>query len=81
MIGVQGRFIGEQFDDDQNLLSLERYFTLDAIASKPVGRGVELYAAFENLLNDTYSIGRTPVRTTGPPLLARFGFRLNIGSR
>jgi hypothetical protein len=43
--------------------------------------GVELFAAAENLFNQRYDIGRTPVRTLGPPLLARFGVRLRLGAR
>ena len=80
-IGLQGRFIGEQFDDDRNQFGLDRYFTLDALVSRPVGRGVELFAAAENLFNQRYDIGRTPVRTVGPPLLARFGIRFQMGAR
>jgi outer membrane receptor protein involved in Fe transport len=80
-VGIQGRFAGMQFDDDQNRFRLERFFTLDALASRPVAGGVELFAAFENILNDRYSIGRTPVRTVGPPLLARIGVRFDLGAR
>ncbi|HJQ68858.1 MAG TPA: TonB-dependent receptor [Blastocatellia bacterium] len=80
-VGLQGRAIGVQFDDDQNRLKLDRYFTLDAFVSRAVGRGVELFAAAENLFDQEYDIGRTPVRTVGPPLLARFGVRLRFGNR
>jgi outer membrane receptor protein involved in Fe transport len=80
-VGVQGRLVGAQFDDDQNQLQLDRYFTLDALVSRPVGHGVELFAAAENLLDRRYTIGRTPVRTVGPPLLARFGIRVRLGSK
>jgi outer membrane receptor protein involved in Fe transport len=80
-LGVQGRFIGEQFDDDRNQFGLDRYFTLDALVSRPIGRGVELLAAAENLFNQRYDVGRTPVRTIGPPLLARFGIRFQMGAR
>jgi outer membrane receptor protein involved in Fe transport len=80
ILGIQGRFIGEQFDDDRNQFKLDRYFTLDALVSRPIGRGIELFAAAENLLNKRYDVGRTPVRTIGPPLLARFGIRFHMGA-
>jgi len=80
-ISLQGRAVGAQFDDDQNQLKLDRYFTLDLFASRRLGRNVELFAAFENLTNERYDIGRTPVRTIGPPLLARAGLRLHFGAR
>jgi outer membrane receptor protein involved in Fe transport len=80
-LAFQGRAVGEQFDDDQNLLSLDRYFTLDAFAARSLGRGVEVFGAFENLTGQRYDVGRTPVRTIGPPLLARIGIRFAIGGR
>jgi len=80
-VAIQGRAAGAQFDDDQNLLALDKYFTLDAFASRSLGRGVEVFGAFENLTGQRYDIGRTPVRTLGPPLLARIGVRIQIGSR
>lgn len=79
-VAIQGRAVGTQFDDDQNLFPLDRYFTLDALASRSIGRGVELFGAFENLTGERYDIGRTPVRTIGPPVLARIGIRFQLGS-
>ena len=80
-IGLQGRASSAQFDDDQNRLRLERYFTLDAIVSRRITRNVEAFIAAENIFNQRYSVGLTPVRTIGPPLLVRFGFRLRLGSQ
>jgi outer membrane receptor for Fe3+-dicitrate len=34
LVGAQGRFVSTQFDDDQNLLPLERFFTLDTEAQR-----------------------------------------------
>ena len=81
LVGVQGRYAGTQFDDDQNKLPLARFFVLDAIISHPLRPGVEVFVAGENLLNQQYQIGRTPVVTVGPPLLARAGLRLDFGGR
>jgi outer membrane receptor protein involved in Fe transport len=80
-IGLQGRASSAQFDDDQNRLRLERYFTLDALASRRITRHVEAFIASENIFNQRYSVGLTPVRTIGPPLLVRFGFRLRFGGQ
>lgn len=81
VVGVQGRYVGTQFDDDQNRLPLERYFALDAMVSHPLRPGVEVFVAGENLLNQQYQIGRTPVLTVAPPILARAGIRLEFGGR
>jgi outer membrane cobalamin receptor len=81
MFGVQGRFIGSQFEDDQNRLPLDRYFTVDLLAGYPLGSGVEVFGAFENLLNQRYTVGLTPIPTLGTPLSARIGLRLNRPAR
>ena len=81
LLGIQGRLVGNQFDDDLNQLELDRFFTLDALVAHPITKGVDLFAAFENLFDQEYAIGRTPVRTIGPPFLARFGIRLQLGAR
>ena len=77
--GVQARASSSQFDDDQNLLRLRGYFTLDALVSRRLARGVELFAAAENLTGRRYEVGRTPVLTLGPPLFVRAGLRLRLG--
>ncbi|HVG37752.1 MAG TPA: TonB-dependent receptor, partial [Pyrinomonadaceae bacterium] len=78
---LQGRAVGAQFDDDQNRFRLDSFFTLDAFASRSVAKGVELFAAVENVFNERYQVGRTPVTTLGAPLLARFGLRLRLGAK
>jgi outer membrane receptor protein involved in Fe transport len=75
--GVQGRFVGEQFDDDQNTLPLQRFFTLDAEASRSVSEGVRVFVAFQNLTGSRYQMSSTPVFTVGPPVLVRIGARFN----
>ncbi|MFL6229268.1 MAG: TonB-dependent receptor [Pyrinomonadaceae bacterium] len=78
---LQGRAAGAQFDDDQNLFRLAPYFTLDAYVSRCVSRAVELFAAAENLLDRRYDVGRTPIRTLSPPVLARVGVRVRVGAK
>lgn len=81
VFSLQGRLIGEQFDDDLNRFRLERFFTLDAHASRRLGDSVEIFVATENLLNTRYQVGRTPLTTLGPPLLIRLGLRFRLDSR
>ena len=78
---MQGRFGGNQFDDDQNTLLLRRYFTLDVNATHTLRPGVDVFVAVENLFNQRYDVARTPVLMVGPPILARAGLRLQFGSR
>ena len=78
LLGAQGRFVGKQFDDDQNTLPLKRFFTLDAEASRSVSERVRLFVAFQNLTGTRYQISSTPVFTVGPPVLVRVGARLSF---
>jgi outer membrane receptor protein involved in Fe transport len=75
---LQASYVGSTFDDDQNTLLLNHYFLLDALASRPLGHGMEIFVAGENLLSERYDVARTPVLTSGPPVLFRAGFRLTM---
>lgn len=83
LASVQGRYSSSQFDNDINTLLLKQYFVMDFFLSRPVGHGVEFYAAAENLLNQRYATalsppqtaGGQPLQTLGPPVLARVGLR------
>lgn len=77
-ISIDGRFVGQQFDDDRNLFPLGRFFVLNAMASRPVGHGMEVFAAGENLLNEKYAIEATPVDELGLPITIQVGFRLAL---
>ena len=74
-ISVNGRMVGKQFDDDQNMFPLGRFFVLDAMAWRSIGAGVELFTAAENLFNVKYATAATPVTQFGLPITARFGLR------
>ena len=80
-IGLQGSASSSQFDDDQNLFRLGSYFVLDATASRRISSRVDLLVAADNLFNQRYGIGKTPVTTIGPPILFHVGFRLHLGNR
>ena len=74
-ISVNGRMVGKQFDDDQNVFPLGRFFVLDAMAWRTIGHGVDLFTAAENLFNVKYATAATPVTQLGLPITARFGLR------
>jgi len=77
-LSVTGRMAGRQFDDDQNLFLLDRFFVLDVMASRQIGAGVELFTAVENLLNESYNTAATPVPQRGLPIAARVGLRFQF---
>jgi outer membrane receptor protein involved in Fe transport len=79
---VEGRFVGMQLDTDQ--IPMGRYFVVDAMASRALPRGVEVFAAIENLFNQQYvSTAATSLSPPqiGLPIAARFGVRLNLFSK
>jgi outer membrane receptor protein involved in Fe transport len=80
-VGLQGRAESATYDNDLNTLRLDPYFSLDALASYPVARGTELFAAAENLTNQRYQVALTPVANLGPPILMRVGIRFDLGQR
>ena len=79
MVSVQGRFVGNQFDDDQNQFLLPRYFAVDLLLGYSLGHGVQVYGAFENLFDQRYTVALTPTPMIGPPILARIGLRYRRG--
>jgi outer membrane receptor protein involved in Fe transport len=88
MFSVQGRYSSSQFDDDLNTLLLNRYYVMDLFLGRRIGHGFEVYGAAENLLNQRYATalsspqtaGGAPLRTLGPPILARVGLRFEFPS-
>ncbi|MGE5327484.1 MAG: TonB-dependent receptor domain-containing protein, partial [Deltaproteobacteria bacterium] len=77
-VAVQARGVGNEFDDDQNQLVLNRYFSLDALIARNLGRGLEVFVAGENFLDDRCDVARTPVRTIGPPASVRAGIKIAV---
>ena len=86
MLSVQGRFVGNQFDDDQNLYPLGRFYTMDLQVGRNITRNLEAFAAAENITDYRYKVANTPTSTggslfnLGPPILYRVGMRLNFPS-
>lgn len=80
-VSIDGRFVGKQFDDDQNLFPLGNFFVLDALASRSIGAGLDLFAAAENLFNERYATAATPIPQLGLPIAARIGLRYQFPKR
>ena len=78
LFSLQGRFVGKQFDDDQNLFPLDRFYTMDLQLGRALTRNLELFAAAENLFDQRYQVARTPIVNLGPPILYRVGLNLTF---
>jgi len=75
---VQVRFSGEQYDDDANRFVLGAYGVVDLQVSRAVTRGLVGFFAVENLFDEDYDAGRTPIRLVGWPRSVRVGLRVAL---
>lgn len=74
-VGLQVRWASEAWDDDRNTLALDPALQVDLLAGRDLGRGLELYVAAENLLDEEIVVARTPVASLAPPRTVRVGLR------
>ena len=80
LLSVQGRFVGRQFDDDQNQFPLNSFYVMDLLAGRTLTKHLQVFGAVENILNQQYMVARTPVTNVGPPILFRVGLRVDFPS-
>jgi iron complex outermembrane receptor protein len=78
-VSFQVRGSGSQFEDDQNLLPLKGYVTMDAFASHNISHSFAVYIAGENIFDARVEAGRTPVLTLAQPRTFRIGLRMRFG--
>lgn len=70
--------IGEQFEDDLNLLTLATAILVDTSIEIPVTDSFQVTIRAENMFNEAVEIRRAPVLTYGAPRLVYGGFTLTI---
>jgi outer membrane receptor protein involved in Fe transport len=80
-IGVQSRASSGQYEDDLNSLRLRPYVAVDASSTFRLRKGVEVFAAAENIFNNRYDVGLTPNRTVAAPAFVRLGLRFDLSKR
>jgi outer membrane receptor protein involved in Fe transport len=74
----QFRVTGPQFEDDLNLFRLRRAAVLDLFGSRALTAKASAFVAIENVFNDRYDVGRTPILTVGLPRAARVGVQISL---
>lgn len=79
-IAGQVRGSGNQFDDDLNspAFELNPYAVVDLSISRQIARSLQGFVSVENLFDEDYDTGRTPLRTTGWPRTVRAGVRVSL---
>lgn len=74
-VTVEGRWVGDQFEDDLNQLTLPGFVVVDAVLRAGVGGGMTVTAAVENLFDRTFAVGRLPLERLGAPRQVWVGMR------
>ena len=77
-LAARVRVFGEQFDDDRNTLVLGSGAVIDISLLRAAGRRTTFFLNFENLFDDQYEVGRSPVATYGQPFTLHAGVRLAL---
>ena len=77
-LSAQLRVFGEQYDDDRNTLVLGSGAVVDVSVLRTAGRRATFFFNLENLLDDDYEVGRSPVATYGQPFTLHAGVRFAI---
>jgi outer membrane receptor protein involved in Fe transport len=76
---VQLRYLGRQYEDDQNTQPMGEAWLFDVYAAWHMTRQFDLFLAVENLLDRTYLVGRAGVDTIGSPRFIHGGVRFRTG--
>lgn len=80
-LAAQWRGSNRQFEDDLNTLPLDAYGVLDVYASRAIRRGLDAFAACENVFDMEYQTGKTgnpPLTKVGWPRTWRAGVRVAL---
>jgi outer membrane receptor protein involved in Fe transport len=77
---VTARFIGRQFEDDQNTLPVGASWVFDVQVSRALTKRADGFVAVENVFDESVTVGRTSegVVSIGAPFMARAGVRLRF---
>ncbi len=76
-LGAQLRYVSDAFEDDANTLVLDAVTTIDLRVAYRIADGREVFAAVENLFDETVVTRRTPegLYDLGTPRFTRAGLR------
>jgi len=75
-LSIQARWVDDQFEDDQNQLRLEGYTVADIFLGRRLTPALQAFLAIENLFDQQFDVGKTPVTTIGPPRSVRLGITM-----
>jgi outer membrane receptor protein involved in Fe transport len=77
VVSVDLRTSGHQFDDSANQFRLAGYGQVDLYGAHTFGERWQVYLMVQNLLNQPFQAGRTPLLTLGAPITVTGGVRFS----
>ncbi len=75
---LEGRASSNQYEDDLNVLDLGSYAIVNLSLRRRLHARATLFLEAENILDETYAVGRLPVERLGTPRLVRGGIRMRF---
>jgi outer membrane receptor protein involved in Fe transport len=77
---VHAIFVGDQFDDDLNTLTLPAYGTVELSLFRAIGGNLDVFFTAQNLFDKEYFVQRNPT-TSAAPRLVNGGLRVRFAGR
>ena len=79
-VALQGRVADDQFEDDLNTRSLDRYVVFDVVADQAIGDRWNVFVRVENVFDEEIETGMTEdgLVSIGNPFLVHGGFRVRV---
>jgi len=71
------RYVGQQFQDDHNLVVTNGYAVVDALAVRKITSGVAGWVSIDNVFDRRYVVTRTGIDVLGPPRMIAIGVRID----
>jgi outer membrane receptor protein involved in Fe transport len=77
----QVRYLGSQFEDDQNTQPIGAVVLFDARAERAIASGFSVFVSGQNLFDRRYLVGRAGIDTEGAPRTFELGVEYHAGHR
>jgi outer membrane receptor protein involved in Fe transport len=78
---VDARYLGTQFEDDQNTQPIGSVVLFDARAERALAAGFSVFVSGRNLFDRHYLVGRSGIDTEGAPRTFELGVAYRTGAR
>jgi outer membrane receptor protein involved in Fe transport len=76
-LALQGRYVGERYENDLNTLEVDDFFLVDLVLSRSFGESINVFVSAENIFDEEYevSVNARGAREIGRDRFLTVGFR------